>query len=131
METGHSKAVESIMRSFPELVKSQIVQQITVRTAVEKFYTKNEDLVPYKKTVAAIANQVASKYPDQPLDKIFELTGKVARKHLKLKDKAMERDNGKGGDGKFPKKPSGPRAKGSEKAPEGMVKEIGDMLDAL
>ena len=132
-EVTHNKAVESILRSMPETIKNQVIQHITLTTATENFYRDNPDLSKYKKTVGAIATQVAAARPDLPLPKLLEVTEKLTRKKLNLIKKATEND--KGGDKKgsaFPKKPSGTRSgKSKDDEPTGLKKEIGDMLSVL
>lgn len=135
VEKGHSLAVENIMRSAPDIIKSQIVQQLTITRAVTKFYDDNKDLAPYKKTVASIANAVAAKYPDQPLPKILAVTEKLARQRLQLKKQAEERDNNSNNssnDARFPKKPKGGRASdNSNNGLSGLEKELDEMSKAI
>jgi len=132
VEKGHSLAVENIMRSAPDIIKSQIVQQMTITRAVTKFYDDNKDLAPYKKTVASIANAVAAKYPDQPLHKILAATEKIARQRLQLKKQVEEKERGSNTDARFPKKPKGGR--GSDRSTDGLnglEKELDEMSKAI
>jgi hypothetical protein len=131
VEAGHNKSVESVLRSLPETIKNQVIQHITVTTSVKEFYQNNEDLVPYKKTVGAIANQVSSTRPDLPLPKIMELTAKLARKKLNLIEKAKDQGGDKNKGKQFPNKPTGSRSSRIKEEPTGLDKEIDDMLKIL
>lgn len=130
VEKAHTLAVENILRSAPDIIKTQIVQQMTLTRAVTKFYDDNKDLVPYKKTVASIANQLAAKYPDAPLPKILAATEQLARKRLQLKKTVENKDEDKGG--RFPKKPQGRRpGERSTDDLKGIDKELDEMSKAL
>jgi hypothetical protein len=130
VEKGHNMAVESALRSMPDVVKSQVVQQANLNRAVTQFYEENDDLVPYKQTVAAIATRVASENPQLPLAKVFEVTSTLARKKLMLAAKAKGDGGDKGGKPRFPKKPAGNRG-GKQEDLSGQAKEIDDMLSAF
>lgn len=130
-EVGFTKATERVLRSMPEVIKAQITQQITLQTGVEKFYSDNKDLQPYKKTVAAVASQVAAARPDLPLPQLFKVTEQIARKKLNLIKKVEDKGGGEKKGTSFPKKPSGTRGKGEDKTPTGLSKEIDEMLKAI
>lgn len=127
---GHDMAVKNFMKNTPEIVKTHVSQQIAIKSAVETFYSENQDLLPFKMTVGAFAKKIATERPDLSLPKVLDAAEKFARKKLNLpKDVEGEKSN-KGKEPRFPKTPKGPRGapKGEEK---GIAKEIDDMLNAL
>jgi len=78
------KFQETTLRNIPEIVKSNIVIQATLKDQVNKFYGDNEDLKPFKKVVAAVYEEVASENPDWKITEIFNEVEKEARKRLEL-----------------------------------------------
>lgn len=131
VESSNTRITENFLRSAPEIVKRQVVEHLAIQKSVTQFYTDNKDLIPYKKTVAAIVNKVASENPDFSLKEVLKETEKISRAKLKLTKKASDND-GKTGN-KFPKKPGGGDRRVVKKGNQttGMEKEIDDMLGAL
>jgi len=79
---------ETTLKNIPDIVKSNVVAQATLKKKVDEFYTENKDLKPFKKAVAAVYEELASENPDWKLDKIFNETEKETRKRLELQKKA-------------------------------------------
>jgi len=82
------KFQETTLRNIPDIVKSNVLAQSTLKKKVEDFYTGNKDLKPFKKVVAAVYEEVASENPDWELDKIFKSVEEETRKRLELHKKA-------------------------------------------
>ena len=93
-EVIRNDVIEQVFRSTPQLVTSQIQQQTKVNEAVKEFYKENEDLKHVKKTVGAIANDVAADNPDWTLDKVFKQTAVKTRETLGLKKKTVKKVKG-------------------------------------
>lgn len=132
VEISNTRSNESMLLAAPGIIKQQVSEQIALQRSVTRFYETNEDLVPYKKTVAAIANKVASENPEFTLKEVFKETEKLSRARLKLAKKASENnDKGK----RFPSKPNGRRNTAGDKIKDehksSMTNQIDDMLDAL
>jgi hypothetical protein len=78
---------QDFARGIPGVVAQQVQQVTTLRSAVDQFYVENEDLLPIRKTVGAVANQVVAEHPDWQLPQIFEESAKRTRKLMKLNPK--------------------------------------------
>jgi len=78
------KSQEDTLRSIPKIVKTNVVTQATLKSATEKFFNDNKDLLPFRKAVATVYEELASENPDWKLDKILEETEREARKRLEL-----------------------------------------------
>jgi hypothetical protein len=89
-ETGRRVSVEDALRHIPDVVKFNVTQQVTLRAATEDFYARNQDLQPYKKVVAVVAEALAASNPNWPLEKLFSETESEARKRLLLHKKATD-----------------------------------------
>jgi len=76
---------ENIYKNLPSAVSSQVTQQNGLKAIVDEFYEANADLLPVRKTVAAVSNEVAGEHPDFTLQQIFEETEIRTRKMLGLK----------------------------------------------
>jgi hypothetical protein len=124
------KSVETVLRNVPQMVVKLADTQITMRSAINEFYTKNEDLVQSKAYVGMVANELAAKNPDWTLDKLLGSLGGEVRGRLKMvvggkapaaPNSAPEARPGfvpKGGGGKPPSAP----------ALTGQAKQIADLI---
>lgn len=125
---------ERVLMQIPKLVLNYGQRQSAIKEIVTEFYSNNQDLEGYKRTVAAAANEVHAENPDLPLPKIFEMAAEKTRKTLGLKKKAIKKDEETPvvEDKKKKKapfaKPSGRRDEPSDNL-KGMAKEIDDMLN--
>jgi hypothetical protein len=77
-------AVERSLRIMPHIATQLVEQQVTLKTAINNFYQDNMDLVPHKKYVGFIANEVTAQHPDWGLTQILQETEKEARTRLRL-----------------------------------------------
>jgi hypothetical protein len=77
-------AVKESMRQIPVMVRNNVDRQVAITKAVDDFYNKNKDLVKHKLEVSQVATRLASKNPDWTLTKLFEESGKEARKILAI-----------------------------------------------
>jgi len=123
---------EGVLRSIPDIVKTNIAVMTNLKNASEKFYEDNEDLVPFKKVVAAVFEEVASENPDKKYDEVLSEVGTEVRKRLDLQKKAVKKDvDDKGGAPKLP------RRKGKSGEPDNkpdltpMQEELASMNDTL
>ena len=79
---------EDTLRSIPNIVKSNVIIQATLKKKVDGFYKGNKDLLPFKRAVGQVYEELASENPDWNLDKVFVETEKEARVRLELPRKA-------------------------------------------
>jgi len=118
-------SAESILQSLPRIVTQYISQHIEMRDIVGKFYEENSDLIPVKRTVAAVANEIAAANPDLSTDEVFKRTAQQTRVLLRLKDPSTT----------IPKIKSNPALVGQKKgrntipALDGLAKEISELID--
>jgi|GEM_PF-3894341 len=118
--TAKDLSTEQVLRSIPDIVKSNISIQTTLKEASDKFYNENEDLKPFKKTVAAVFEEVSSKNPDKSLDDILAIVKDQSRDVLKLQRQAKKDDP-------LPKLPS----KGSGKKADVHIPDISPMQNEI
>lgn len=86
------KSQEDTLRAVPDIVKTNVATQAGLKREVDKFYTDNEDLKPFKKVVAAVYEELAAENADWTIAKIFEEVGNESRKRLELHKKATTPD---------------------------------------
>jgi nicotinate-nucleotide--dimethylbenzimidazole phosphoribosyltransferase len=75
---------EQAMREMPTLVRQQTLSEVSLQAKVQKFWSENNDLEPYKDFCAMVANQVEVENPGLAFDAVLEKTGEVARGRLNL-----------------------------------------------
>ncbi len=97
-------ATEGVLNSIPDIVKHNLTLLTTLKEASDKFYAENKELVPYKKVVAAVFEEIASKNPDKKYNELMNLVAPEARKRLNLQKQAVKEDKeSEGKDGKPPR----------------------------
>jgi hypothetical protein len=85
---------EKVLRSIPDIVKTNINIMTKLKEASEKFYDDNKDLKPFKKVVASVFEELTSKNPDKTYEDLLTEVGNEARKRLDLQKKAIEKEKG-------------------------------------
>ena len=129
-EGAITKSTERVLTSIPKLVTQYVGKQATMTNLVNDFYKKNPDLAAVKKTVAAVANDVAAENPGFTVEQVFESVAKKTREVLGMKERVTPQRK----DAKKPdlKKPAFADQKGRKVAPnsglKGLEKEINDLL---
>ena len=91
IEAGR-KFQETTLRNIPDIVKSNVTIQATLKKKVEDFYDESKDLKPFKKVVSAVYEELQAENPDWDIDKIFKETETETRKRLELHRKATSTD---------------------------------------
>lgn len=121
---------ENILKSIPDIVKNNVTVIASLKKASEEFYEENKDLVPFKKVVAAVFEEIAAENPDKSYIDNLKVVGEEVRKRLELKKVAIakEKENNKG--------PKLPRSKGNQRPnnkPElsGIMADLAAMDQAL
>jgi len=97
---------EGVLRSIPDIVKTNIGIMTNLKKASEKFYEDNEDLKPFKKVVAAVFEEITSEHPDKKYDEVLNEVGDEVRKRLDLKKESVKKKgvDDKGNPPKLPRK---------------------------
>ncbi len=85
LEDARKLAAEQILRNLPEVVTGYVNQHIQLTETVNDFYRQNPDLAQVKRTVAAVANEVAAGNPGFKLDEVFAEAAKRTRQMLGLR----------------------------------------------
>jgi hypothetical protein len=136
-QVGGQAAVEQVLRSIPELVVNYVSRHNAMQEMVTDFYSKNDDLVGARKTVASVANEIAAEHSDWDAAKIFDETAVRTRKVLGMKERVADpvtpptppvTPKAKG---QSPALPPSPGGSGRGTVPEklsGVAKEIDDLL---
>ena len=102
------KAVENVIRSIPDIVKNNVALTATLKEVNERFYNDNEDLKPWKKTVAAVFEEKAAENPDKSYNDLLPEVATETRKRLGLKkDATKHKDTDT--PPRLPRKKGGPR----------------------
>jgi hypothetical protein len=81
------KIQEKTLTSIPEIVKTNVTLQTTLKKKVDEFYEENKDLKPFKKAVGTVFEGIAAEHPDWTMDDVFKETGNATRKALELHEK--------------------------------------------
>jgi len=99
-------STEDILSSIPDIVKHNLNLLTLLKETSDKFYNDNKDLVPFKRVVAAVFEDIVAQNPDKKYTELMNLVAPEARKRLDLhKQVRREEKNEKGGE----KKGGGPR----------------------
>jgi hypothetical protein len=117
---------QDFTRAIPGMVANQVRQVSTLTKAVDEFYREHSDLLPVRKTVGAIANQITAEKPEWSMAQIMTESAKRTRKVLKMK---TPKKSGKIVKPSFAKS----KGKGAQRKPKPKVSklqsEIDDVLD--
>ena len=85
-----NNTTEQVYRNLPQMVQTQVQSQNQLKTFVDEFYKQNEDLLPVRKTVGAVANEIAAEHPEYELNQLFSETEAKVRKMMGLKRDAQQ-----------------------------------------
>lgn len=124
-----NKLGESVLRSIPDIVRTNINTITNLKAASDKFYDDNKDLAPFKKVVATVFEEVAAENPDKELSEILSDVAAESRKRLDLHKKAAASST-KPNSPKLPRK-SGQPARGGPPSTTGIESELAEMNKVL
>lgn len=99
-DEGQRRGYEQAIRETPALVDKLTGDTLSLREAVRDFLDVNKDLIPVRKFVGVITNELKAENPDWPLNKLFDEAGKVVRERLKLSKVAKDINDQEGVEGK-------------------------------
>jgi len=87
---SRENTIQTMLRAIPQIVVQQTRSQAVIKTVIDEFYDANEELIPVKKTVGAVANQIYAEEPSLSIDKVLEKAAERTRKMLGLKKTAIQ-----------------------------------------
>jgi len=79
------RASDNVLGSVQDLVSRYVREQLTMSEMVKEFYEQNEDLRPFRRTVAAYAKDISRDNPELKPQEVFAKTATHVRTALKLK----------------------------------------------
>lgn len=114
-------AAENIMRSLPQTISRYVNNHVTMTEMVRDFYESNPDLKSVRKTVAAVANDIAASNPELSTMELFNRAADRTREILQLKRSAPASVN---------KRPAFAKQRGRSITPEltGLQREIDELI---
>ncbi len=138
LNTLYTKAVtdtqtrlsESVLRSIPEIVRTNINTITNLKAASDKFYEDNSDLTPFKKVVATVFEEVAAENPDKELTELLSTVASESRKRLDLHNSVAKPTKPKPNTPSLPRK-SGQPSRGTKPSTKGIESEISEMNKVL
>jgi len=124
---------EKVLLAVPDIVKHNITLLTALKETSEQFYKDNPDLIPFKKVVATVFEEVAAENPGKNFRELITNVGVEARKRLDLHKKAVEPidDKNKGGPPKLPQKKGGPGDKTEKPNTSPLQDEIAEMNKSI
>jgi len=107
-----SDARKGVMTELPSVVRDTIALTQSLREMHDKFYDDNKDLIPFKKVVATVFDELVAEDPNQEYNKVMERVAPEVRKRLELPEQVANADTKKEDKPSNDKPPALPR-KGS------------------
>ena len=92
---------EGILRSIPDIVRTNVEIMNKLNQMNTKFYNDNKDLKPFQKVVAAVFEEVATENPGKDMMELLPIVADESRKRLELHKQTL-----KSAERKVPKLPS-------------------------
>ena len=77
-------AVAKSVQMLPNVTSRFIDRQMSTRLAVQDFFAANKDLLPHRKYVGFVSNELAAKHPDWDLPTLLTESEKEVRGRLKI-----------------------------------------------
>ena len=120
---------EGVLRSIPDIVRTSVNVMDKLKKMNDKFYTDNKDLTPFKKVVATVFEEIATKHPGKDMMELLTDVAKESRKRLELYNEAAQPNDRKS--------PRLPRRKRRTTLPKDkpntdpLLSELGQMNTAL
>lgn len=140
----YTKAVEStrneyigntdkVLTKIPEIVKTNVGIQQRLSKLSEDFYADNADLVPFKKVVSVVFDEIVQQKPNETFENILKDVEKETRNRLEL-PKGKVKPKPKPTDDNPPKLPHPRGKKGARKTnqkTDPLISEIDEMNQSL
>ncbi len=126
-----NKRQEEIKNTLPETIRNNVVSIEKIRDASNKFYNENKDLVPFKKAVATVYNELAEENPTWDMNKLLKESEVETRKRLNIVKPDNSKSTEKNDVPSLPRKRSQPRSTPSTKPIDPLVSDIEAMNAVL
>jgi len=120
---------EGVLRSIPNVVRQNVSIVTNLQRASEQFYNDNKDLLPFKKVVASVWEDVASANPDKSLEDLLTDVASEARSRLELQKKVN--DEQRKTPPRLPKVRSGVRQTEVKQITDPLISELDEMNKTL
>ena len=101
---------EKLIRAIPDITKNTLAVQAQLTETNRKFYEDNKDLIPWKKSVAAVFEEMISTNPGKSYIEILPELAIEVRKRVGLQKSADDKDKDNDAPPKLPKKKGGQRS---------------------
>lgn len=128
---------EGVLRSIPDIIRTNVTAMTELQKASDEFYKENEDLRPFKKVVAAVFEEVASEAPGKTYSELLPKVGDEVRNRLELHRKTATETPAAPTPGDEDNPPRLPRKKGRSATPktkpstDPLLEELEDMNKSL
>lgn len=122
-------ASEKTLTSIPQVVVRYVRQHMAMADIVKDFYKENEDLIPVKRTVGAMANEVYAEHPDWKVAEVLTEAAKRSRDVLGMKEKVRRGEKPPGKEKSPAFADAGGNRGGPAPKPSKLEREIGELID--
>jgi hypothetical protein len=120
------------LQTIPDVVKKSITTQEQLKQLSIDFYEENEDLKPWKKTVAVVFDEMVSENPNETFGELLPKVGNEVRARLGLeRQKTKSRSNDNDDPPPLKRKKGRSRVVSKQKERKGVASEIDAMNEAL
>lgn len=123
------KNSEFVVRSIPDIVKNNVALTARLKKLHDQFYDEHKDLVPWKKSVGTVMEEMISEHPDKTYEQLLPEVATEVRKRLGL-HKDANRGTGNNPPPPPPRKKGGQRQQ-SKPDTSDLAKEMDEMDKAL
>ena len=115
----YSKIAQDVLRDIPNLVEKATARQTTQQSAIDKFWSRNEDLRDHMDFVQFTANKVESENPNMTIREALNETERRVRKELNLQEKAESREEERNQESQQQEQKSNPQDVSTARKPRG------------
>lgn len=105
--TEIKNSLESITRSIPDIARNSVELTARLKEIHDQFYEGNKDLIPWKKAVGLVMEEMISESPEKTFEELMPALATETRRRLGLVKKSDKTDNDP--------PPSLPRKKGGQR----------------
>ena len=133
VNVSRDRISEGVLRSIPDIVKSNITMVTNLRKASDDFYDANEDLKPFKKVVAVVFEERFAANPGKKYSEILDGVADDVRSRLELHKKAVnpEPEPDPNNPPKLPRKKGQPRQPSDKPNTNPLLAEIDKMNESI
>lgn len=122
---------ERFDKTIPNMVKENLTTMTSLQKASDEFFAKNEDLVPFRKAVAEVFEDLATKNPNESYGVIMDKVAVESRKRLGLNKKKPTQNKEEKKPPRPPRKKSRPGRGEEPKQTDPIQSELEEMNKTL